>query len=296
MNRRVLPVVLACLAVLAGLFSPGVHAAGDTMPLQELARHTHFHGIAAHPGDGQRVFLATHHGLFSVDREGLATRVSQDANDYMGFTPHPTERDVLFASGHPAGGGNMGFIVSEDAGRTWRQLSPGVNGPVDFHQMDVSRANPEVIYGTFGGLQVSRDGGRTWTLAAPAPQGLIDLAASAADPDRLYAATKSGLLLSTDAGATWQPAHLRRSPATLVQTGHSGEVYAFVLGVGLLRTQEPELRWENVSNGFGNHYVLHLAVDPADARHVYAVTNAPAVLESADGGVRWVPLGTPAPR
>ncbi len=79
----------------------------------------------------------------------------------MGFTPHPADESVLYASGHPAGGGNLGFIVSRDGGRGWSSLSPGVGGPVDFHQMDVSKADPSVIYGAHGGLQASRDGGRT---------------------------------------------------------------------------------------------------------------------------------------
>ena len=91
----------------------------------------------------------------------MATRISDNQNDYMGFTPHPSDSNVFYASGHPASGGNTGFAVSEDGGRTWRQLSKGVRGPVDFHRMDVSRADPGVIYGVYRGLQVSRDGGHT---------------------------------------------------------------------------------------------------------------------------------------
>jgi hypothetical protein len=46
-------------------------------------------------------------------------------NGRMGFTPHPTNPSILYASGHPAGGGNLGFIASEDGGRSWSQAKDG---------------------------------------------------------------------------------------------------------------------------------------------------------------------------
>lgn len=271
----------------AALFLVAYPAGAQTMALADLRAKTHIHGIAVDPSDGSRLYIATHHGFFVVSPDGQATRISRDANDYMGFTPHPTDPSVLFASGHPAGGGNLGFIVSNDGGRSWRQLSLGVRGPVDFHQMDVSKADASVVYGVFGGLQVSRDGGESWKVTGPLPDGLIDLAASAVATDRVYAATKGGLLYSKDAGTTWQPAHFRISVATMVQTGHQGEIYAFIIGLGLLRTQEPDLRWEIVSKSFGDRFPLHLAVDPGDPRRLYVVTNDKRVLASEDHGITW---------
>jgi len=282
------------MASAAGLIALGVPvppAAAETVSLAELRERTHFHGLAVDPAGGERLLLATHHGFFAVSLDGRATRLSADRNDYMGFTPHPSPMGGLFASGHPEGGGNLGFIVSQDGGKSWRQLSPGVRGPVDFHQMDVSKADPRVVYGAYKGLQRSRDAGKTWELVAPLPEKLIDLAASGYDPERLYAATERGLLLSTDGGRRWALAHERSVPATLVQTGFEGEVYAFLFGVGLVRTVEPALRWELVSDGFGDRYLLHLAVHPGDAQRLYVVTQENEILASADGGRAWAPLG-----
>ena len=58
------------------------------------------------------------------------------------------------------------------------KLSDGVNGPVDFHQMDISKADPAIVWGNYGGLQRSRSGGATWERVADASGGLIDIAAS----------------------------------------------------------------------------------------------------------------------
>ncbi len=284
--------LLGCLAISFVLPLLAIAALpGDRVRLAELRASTHVHGIAVDPKDTQRIYLATHHGFFVVTPDGIARRVSQNQNDYMGFTPHPTDPSVLYASGHPAGGGNLGFIISSDDGKTWQQISKGVKGPVDFHQMDVSKADAKTIYGVFGGLQVSKDSGWTWQLTAKMPEGLIDLAASATDVNRLYAATKHGLLASDDGGTTWQPAHIPGAPATMVTTAAGGVVYTFVVGNGLIRGTEPNLRWKTLSSDFGDRYVLHLAIDPTNDDKLYIVTNKADVLASKDGGRTWAVFG-----
>lgn len=291
--------LLAALAVTAGLVESRTAVAETTVAT--LARDTHFHGLAVDPGDPSRVYLATHHGLYVVDAAGVARQVSENKDDFMGFTPHPSDPAILFASGHPAGGGNLGFIVSRDGGKSWTKLSAGIGGPVDFHQMDVSKADPQVLYGVYGDLQKSKDGGRTWTRVGPAPDGLIGLAASSRDPETLYAATRQGLLKSTDGGRVWNAAHLLRRPATMVHVTRSGEVYAFVVGTGLIRASEENLRWQVVSDGFGGKYVLHLAAAPAGTQRHYAVTIEPqtheqAVLVSRDDGITWLDLADGRPK
>ena len=57
---------------------------------------------------------------------------------------------------------NLNVIKSIDGGISWKEISKGVNGPVDFHAMGISTANPDILYGWFSGLQKSEDGGYTW--------------------------------------------------------------------------------------------------------------------------------------
>ena len=121
-------------------------ASAETSMVADLASHTHIHGIAVDRADPAFLFIATHHGLYRAGPDGKAERVSI-VQDFMGFNAHPSEPGMLLASGHPAGGGNLGFIASTDGGKTWMEVSPGVDGPVDFHQMSVSPSDPETIYG-----------------------------------------------------------------------------------------------------------------------------------------------------
>lgn len=265
--------------------------ASDTT-VAALSKDTHFHGIAVDAADSSRIFLATHHGLYVTGTDGKAQRVSE-VRDYMGFTAHPAEPAILFASGHPAGGGNLGFIVSKDAGRSWTKLSDGIGGPVDFHQMDVSKADPRVVYGVYESLQRSADGGQTWERVGPAPKDIISLAASSIDADTIYAATQSGLQKSGDGGRTWKAASDRTT--TMVHVTRDGTIYAYMAGMGLVRASEKNLAWQVISKGF-DEFLLHFAADPRDPEQLYAITfhsrtRAQGVIASQDGGRRWAKLG-----
>ncbi len=281
------------LTLVAAASSALSQAVAERTTVSQLAQHSHFHGIAVDPRDPARIYLATHHGFFAVSPDGTATRLSVSRDDFMGFTPHPSDPGMLYASGHPAEGGNLGFIASTDGGKTWRQISPGVGGPVDFHQMTVSPVDPKTIYGAYAGsLQVSRDGGKTWAISGRAPDGMIDLAASATDANRLYAATQAGLLQSIDAGRTWTVAFTLKRPVTMVEVASPGEVYAFVIGTGLVKAAEPALGWETLANSWGENYLLHLAADPKHPSILYAVTGKGGIVASKDGGKTWASFGS----
>jgi photosystem II stability/assembly factor-like uncharacterized protein len=285
------------VAVGSGLVSSPADASTTAY---ELAQVTHFHGIAVDLADTSRLYLATHDGLFIVEPDDTAQPTSERRDDLMGFAPHPSDPSILYGSGHPAAGGNLGFLISTDRGRSWTQLAEGVGGPVDFHQLSVSPADPKTIYGAYAGqLQVSKNGGRSWEVAGPAPEGLIDLAASSKAPGRLYAATQTGLFKSEDGGMTWESAYSVREPPTMVHVTADGAVYAFVVGTGLIEAIEPKLSWRTIGkDGFGGDYVLHLAVDPVNHSNLYAITfnpqsKAQALLASKDAGKTWGPLAKP---
>ena len=259
--------------------------------LNELAGATHYHGIAFARSGSATLLLASHHGLFALNKDGEATRVSP-VQDYMGFSPDPADPLSYYASGHPAGGGNSGFLKSNDGGATWKQLSPGVGGPVDFHQLDVSPADPKTIYGSYGELQISRDGGQTWSIAGTPPAKLVAIAASSTNAGQVYAATQNGLSVSVDVGASWQPLGFDGEVVSLVETGPNNGLFAFVLGRGLMKASEDKPKdWTVLSNGFGEAIPLHLAVDPADGNHLALTTQNNEVLESRDGGSTWTSFG-----
>jgi len=295
MNRFNLPTFFLIAATGIGIGLTSQVLATQTT-IADLVNSTDFHGISVDPNDPSRIYLATHTGLFVTDPDGEALSISDFRADFMGFSPDPTNPDVFYGSGHPATGGNLGIVKSEDGGITWSKISDGVNGPVDFHQMDVSKANPNIIVGNSQGLQISKDAGQSWQIVAPSPEGTIDLAASAIDENILYSATRTGIIKSVDAGISWTSAHPSISPATMIATASDGNIYAFMIGTGLIRAAENELDWQILSNNFGDQFMLHFAIDPSNAQNMYAVTlnqqaRKLAIIASTDGGINWKVLG-----
>ncbi len=157
------------LALTLGAFLTLPAAARTGTDLSTLLRETRVHGLAFDPGSPDRLLIATHHGLHALNRASLTTTpVGDSRNDFKGFTAHPAVPGPHYASGLPQSGGNMGVIMSKDGGQSWTALSDGMGGPVDFQVMEVSRANPDVLYGAHAGmLQTSRDAGRTWATVGP---------------------------------------------------------------------------------------------------------------------------------
>lgn len=287
MNARNL---ITAAVVGAGLAAAsGVGAGAAT--LDDLLKQTHVHGLAADRGDPERLLVATHHGLYAAGPDGRVEQVSARQDDLMGFSAHPTEPEVLYASGHPPGGGNLGVIRSDDGGQSWTLVSPGANGPVDFHQMTVSAADPSAIYGIYGDLQASTDGGESWEDVGPAPQGVIALAASSLSADLLYAETERGIVISRDGGQSWDPGHMIAPPATALEVTPDGVVYAYMMGQGFLRLEEEDFpRWQRLADELSDDPVLHIAADPADSFRLFAATMGGMIVRSEDGGESWSTL------
>lgn len=250
---------------------------------------THVHGLAWDPANPDRLLIATHHGLMAIE-DGELKAVSERRDDFMGFSVHPGGDGIYLASGHPEGGGNLGIIVSRDGGRTWEMLSMGADGaegPVDFHQMDVSKADPQIVVGVASSVQASRDGGRTWAVTGLPPAPMIGLALSAAEPEKVYAATQAGLFESPDLGRSWSRADDTAAPSTMVVSTADDTVWAYDVVNGLIRKAPGSDSFEPVGPTLGDDALLHLAVKEGE---MAAATYKGAMLRSTDGGRTWAPL------
>lgn len=273
--RRLLPLLLVAFT------APVVAAPEAAMPLSDLA---HIHGIEIDPSDGT-ILLATHFGLYRYESGQPAILVSSDRNDYMGFVL--TDTGLAIASGHPENGGNLGVIGSSDLGATWTTLSPGADGPVDFHAIADAAGDPEKLFGLYGGaIQESNDAGRTWRWSGDAPGQTIDLGASA-DGRLLYAATANGVRISADAGETWEPISGDLSAPTTAIAVFGPEVLAYAVGHGLVARTGDARTWTVRASDMGDDVILHMAQDAKNPLRLVAVTQKSSVLESTDGGSTW---------
>lgn len=185
---------------------------GDSSSQSNLVGTWHdVHGVGGFlSGDDSSLYLATHNGLFKkgMDTGNGWNLVGSDTSDLMGFTVSLSRDNTMYSSGHPASmGGNLGFRKSTDGGLTWQTVSPVTSPtPVDFHAMDASPADGNLIYGSPGGgdsIYVTHDEGKTWDRLSP-PAQVISLAAHATDANTVYAGTDEGLFVSNNQGQSWQ--------------------------------------------------------------------------------------------
>ncbi len=260
----------------------------ETLQTTNEPRLEHIHGFAVDVSDEERLLIATHHGLLEL-KQGELSPVGRVTDDLMGFTPHPTDSRIYFSSGHRARGGNLGFQKSMDGGVSWTKLSDALGGPVDFHSMTVSTANPDIVYGHFRTLQRSKDGGLTWESLPTTIQPFM-LTAHPENENRVYAATQTGVMVSEDYGETWMSlsaeiASGAVSTFALSPNGNDALVFGETLE-GLGRSTDGGKTWKRIGEKFENSPIVFI-VYAKNSAHVYAVNRANAIFKSVDGGVMW---------
>jgi hypothetical protein len=269
--------VISAIVVFAvrGQPGPGDPAAAD---------FGHVHGLAVDQDSGT-LYAATHVGLFRIDGDHEAVRVSEEAPDLMGFTA--VGPGHFLASGHPGEHGdgppNLGLIESTDGGVTWRTMS--LSGAADFHGLHAAH---DAVYGynsTDGAFMVSTDR-RTWERRSVTALGAFVV--SPADPQPVLAVGRDGLQRSADGGRTWST--VPGAPALSVL---AWEQPAEVWGAGgdgsVWRSADAGTTWDQ--RGW-------LPAEPhAIATHgstVFAAVTGDEIVTSTDGGTTWAHRYSPA--
>jgi photosystem II stability/assembly factor-like uncharacterized protein len=136
-------------------------------------------------------------------------------------------------------------------------------------------------------------------------EGLNCLAADPAHPATAYAGTRrQGVLRSTDAGQTWQPAGLAGHDvkALAVSRAEPGVIYAGTRPPALYVSRDGGAQWMELESFRRARqwwwlspaeppdltpYVQGLALSPTEPEVILAGIEAGAVLRSADGGQTW---------
>ena len=149
----------------------------------------------------------------------------------------PDSLNVVFTGGYgPAY--EFAASISRDSGTTWTRFSLSGTGYGFCHALEFAPSRSRTVYAGgevlgAGAVYRSTDGGATWARTASAPADTIfELAVQPNDPDRVLAATPSGLFVTADGGTSWSllnnttgsraVAFHPAGPETLVCAGDSG--------------------------------------------------------------------------
>jgi DNA-binding beta-propeller fold protein YncE len=216
----------------------------------------------------------------------------------MGFQ---TVDDGFYSSGHPGSGSTLknplGIVKSTDNGKTLTTL--GFEGESDFHGMAVGHSNhtiyvvneqPSSKLDTTG-LYYSTDDAKTWTKSAA--EGLAEepaaLAVHPEDEKTIAAATKNGLLFSSDNGNHFETL-LADQFITALKFSAGGELYAAgantpnLLKINLTTKETTEMKLPQMDE---EDAISYIAENPTDAKEIAIATYKKDVYVSKDSGATW---------
>jgi hypothetical protein len=198
------------------------------------------HGVGLFNTEGSNdednsIYLATHNGLYNKKQNSSWVKVGTDKSDLMGFLINPSKQGVMYSSGHPVNGGNLGFRTSTDSGKTWQTISSVTDNPIDFHAMSISSVNNNILYGSPGGgyaLFITQDEGNTWSAKTAIPSQIVSIAANPLDANGVYIGTGSGIFYSNDKGNSWKKIEsevIGDSVITGLGFNQNNELFAYVM-------------------------------------------------------------------
>ena len=209
---------------------------------------------------------------------------------------------VLAATGY-------GVFISWDGGALWQARSVGLPVNSRIVGLLVGAGQPGSIWALTDARPLaetappplvlrSLDGGRTWSSAARGLPAVTALAwtTDAAAPDAgLLIAARQHFLRTGDAGLTWQVTALPEGNHTALAATAADPQVIYLGGRPALRSADRGQSWQPMPVTLPGQEsqtgdVTALAVDPADADHVWAGLDD-GVLESTDGGRTWRAAG-----
>jgi len=242
------------------------------------------------PADGA-FLLTTNRGFFRIDTKTkqvarVRGRISAGGRTSTVGTfllVKATGPGRLIGSGHPDQQGTLpsflGFISSDDAGRTWQVLSR--LGEADLHKLVEAHDRLYAFDAVLGAIVVSDDGGRTFAEHFT-PRGLvIDFEVDPRDPKHIVAATEEQLYRSNDEGEKWRPLVSGQgirlawpAPDALLRGDKDGTIR---------RSTDGGQTWEEIGKVDGEPYKFKAL----DAQHLYLALGDGTILETRDGARTW---------
>ena len=185
-----------------------------------------------------------------------------------------------------------GVFRSQDAGVTWRRISPAEHADLKtVGSVAVDPADPERVYaGTWHLPWKTSNGGRTWR---PMHAGMIDdsdvmtLGVDRRSRDTLYATACSGIYRSRDAGARWAklrgiPGSSRRTRAFAQDPERPQALYAGTTE-GLWASDDDGASWRLLTT----RALVVNAIVPLPGGTLLLGADGAGVLRSDDGGASW---------
>ena len=264
------------------------------------------------------------------EKEKYSTAKQSSAANWVSMGPINTP--ISISSGKRRGNGRVNCIafdpfdseiiwIGSPAGGLWKSTDGGSNWTTNTDDLPVIGVshiaidpnNSQIMYIVTGdayasdtysiGILKSIDGGSTWnttglSYTVDQAKTVNKVIINPNYTDSLIAATNSNIMISADAGITWQiVAPIGRWRDLEFKPDNSNVIYAAKQSNGsssIYRSSDGGANWSNINNGMiGSRYRPLIAVTPANPEVIYAVYSASdysfhGLYKSSDAGDTWV--------
>lgn len=267
--------------------------------------------LQADPRDPDRLFVNNYGGGNFISIDGGRTWATA-SRGYTGAQVRAVAADPA-EPGRVYAASRSGLFVSNGGGDEWHGLGYGIGSALEYHAVAVDGTDPSHLLAATnwtGRIMTSDDGGASWAFVGPdlGEGGAWRCFAQApADAEVVYAGSgayrsagsfsddlpASGVFVSRDGGATWEPDNTELTESAhvadlAVHPAFAGFVYAAAIEDGLLRTFDGGDTWERVTDGLPeNARVYSVAFDPHDPSVQVVGLAGQGIFRSSDEGANW---------
>jgi len=293
-------VLLAAAVLLAGCggegSSSGTPAADLAVPWVDPDGDPPYIGsLSVNPGDGS-LMMGTNTGLFEIPKAGgkpakvtgrLKTPDGEGAVSES-LVAEFTGPDELLASGHPSGDSTLPPALGLIRSSDAGRTWESVSELGTSDFHALSISGDVLVAPLYGQAQILLSRDAGKTFEPRvAPMALVDLAADPGDPERWAATSESGIFVSVDEGRTWR----QRDPTPNVRLAWRapGELYRIDPGGPVKVSADGGETWQDRGSTGGEPQALAAGPDGA----LYAATLDGKVQKSEDDGRSWTALVNP---
>ena len=250
------------------------------------------------------MFLGTQRGLvFRSDNGGDTWESLADGPPGRGVYALEYDRinQVVYAGLYADG-----FYRLKKGAEAWELSNTGIT---EHHVSDlIVDSRTDILFASFrtggGSIFKSSDHGKTWQMSNRGMHypSALDIVMHPEDHNIIYSGNSGSFFKSTDHGSSWKDAaeglevgYIR--PWCLALGSTAPETLYFgasdFRSKGVYKSTDAATTWKKTT--LTGTEVYALAVDPTDAKIVYAGARKSGIMKSSDGGDRWEPVNSGLP-